>query len=301
MTLSEFYRRQLASWPQAAAAYEALEKIETRKVEVATSRGVCEYTLQHNPARVRSTGAKIDAASIAARPCFLCRKNRPKEQMVLMPGGLDSALSGMPYEILVNPFPIFPMHFTIPATEHTPQMIAAGGDIRRFADMLRLAHAMEGMALFYNGAHCGASAPDHFHFQAVERERLPLLQHPESAPFLIYSHQSADREDMERWFGNLAQQLLLRQQSAYAEAADEPEARMNLLCTYADGSWCAVVIPRRAHRPDFYGDGEKQHLLSPASVDLSGVVVVPSPRDYSAITPDILEKMFAQTCWLREI
>ena len=106
---------------------------------------------------------------------------------------------------------------------------------------------------------------------------------------------------MERWFGNLAQQLLLRQQSGYAEAADEPEARMNLLCTYADGSWCAVVIPRRAHRPDFYGDGEKQHLLSPASVDLSGVVVVPSPRDYSAITPDILEKMFAQTCWLREI
>ena len=126
MTLSEFYRRQLASWPQAAAAYEALEKIETRKVEVATPRGVCEYTLQHNPARVRSTGAKIDAASIAARPCFLCRKNRPKEQMVLMPGDLDSALSGMPYEILVNPFPIFPMHFTIPATEHTPPGATSG-------------------------------------------------------------------------------------------------------------------------------------------------------------------------------
>ncbi len=149
--------RQLEQWPEVAKRYEALSQVETRRVGA--------YTLQHNPARVVSTAAKVDAASIAARPCFLCAANRPKEQ-------LSTSVLGGRYEVLVNPYPIFREHFVIASTEHTPQTLDFGrlDDMKRFSRMFGPEYVV-----FYNDAGAGASAPDHFHFQAVRRDGLPKL------------------------------------------------------------------------------------------------------------------------------
>ena len=141
--------RQLAAWETARRSYDALAGVRVKELDV---RGV-PYKVQFNPARIVSSGAKVDARSIKERRCFLCAANRPAEQ------------EGIPflghYELLVNPFPIFPRHLTVPETGHVPQLIA-----HRFADMLELARELTDFTIFYNGPRCGASAPDHAHFQA---------------------------------------------------------------------------------------------------------------------------------------
>lgn len=143
--IEEFLERQMAVWPEVAARFEALRLVETKRVG--------DYCVQFNPARVVSTAAKVDAASIAARRCFLCGANRPPQQL---------ALEWEDMEILVNPFPIFPGHLTIAAKAHTPQTMLGRTD-----QMRRLSRELPGYTIFFNGARAGASAPDHMHFQAV--------------------------------------------------------------------------------------------------------------------------------------
>ena len=281
--LEAFHRSQMESWPMAAENFRALEGVETRQVDV----DGFTFTLQHNPARVRSTAAKVDAASLAARKCFLCRQNRPAQQHhALVSLGHD-------YELLVNPYPIFPLHFTIPLLHHREQNITALGS-PTIADMLLLARRMPGMAVFYNGPRCGASAPDHFHFQAVEADRLPLLRVIEEAPWSIpfeVRYILADRvADAMFEFDGVIEEL-----KGMEENRGEKEPRMNILATYVDGEYRAVVIPRRAHRPDFYGEGEGRMLLSPASVDLGGVIVVPSADDFRRIDASVIKELLRQT------
>ena len=159
--LQSLLKRQLAGWPEAARRYRDLREVQTKEITI----GGMPVRVQYNPARAVSTMARTDAASIAARPCFLCRGNRPQQQEALPFEGCD----GRRYEILVNPFPIFPEHFTVPAVDHVPQRI-----VGRFPDMLRLAEAFPDMTVFYNGPESGASAPDHFHFQMGCRGFLPV-------------------------------------------------------------------------------------------------------------------------------
>ncbi len=140
-----FFEEQLRVWPEVAERFEALGCVETKRVG--------DYTVQFNPARAVSTAAKVDAASIATRPCFLCAANRPAQQL---------AIEWEDMEILVNPFPIFPGHLTIAAKAHVPQSL-----LGRAAQMRRLSRALPGYTVFFNGAKSGASAPDHMHFQAV--------------------------------------------------------------------------------------------------------------------------------------
>lgn len=294
--LRDFHRRQMEVWPMAAANFEALSQVATRDIVV----GDVTFHLQHNPARIRSTAAKVDKASLDLRPCFLCDVNRPSEQM---------ELPADDYKVLVNPFPIFPLHFTIPARIHCPQHICGGG-MARFSDMFEIASRLPGLALFYNGPACGASAPDHFHFQAVERDLLPIFSwaesRPDAIPFKIFtaSFHTAELKEATRWFAGICSML-----SCLEENRGQQEPRMNILCAVAGGgcvennaedetSLRVVIIPRRAHRPSFYGTGEGEVLLSPASVDLSGVLVVPSDEDFHRkITPVILNEMIAETCY----
>lgn len=283
--LLAFHCRQLELWPLAAANFKALDGVEIKKMTVSGLK----MKVQHNPARILSTAAKVDKASLAARPCFLCTKNRPTEQIAFPV--LDER-----YSVLVNPFPIFKVHFTIPATDHVEQLISADG-ARRFADMFLLAKSLCGLAIFYNGPHCGASAPDHFHFQAVEAKVVPMFEWIESQcrlPFKVFTALWTDEHDAVAWFRHVCSQL-----ASYEENNGEPEPRMNVWCVVReDGSVRVVVIPRRAHRPDFYGSGDNQLLLSPASVDLAGVVVVPSPADFhQKLTSNHLEQMLSQVCY----
>lgn len=284
--LREFQRMQLERWPMAAAAFKALEKVETKVV----AAGGMEVVCQHNPARIVSTGAKTDVKSVATRPCFLCGRNRPAEQMAVEWGE---------YEVLVNPFPIFPVHFTVAAVRHLPQLISGEG-CRRFGHMLEMAREWEGMALFYNGPHCGASAPDHFHFQAVDAWRLPILSRIREGKRTAFRVEAFECRSVDEGVDKFRRVMAECGRLKENEGEDEP--RVNVICAFEEGGWLVVVIPRRAHRPVFYGTGPDELLLSPASVDLGGVVIVPSADDfYSKLTPEILEAMFAQTCYCPEV
>ena len=160
-SLDNFTNDQLSRWPLARDNYRALKNAEVRAIRA----GGLDVKLQYNPARIVSTAAKVDAASISVRKCFLCRENRPEDQISLKFDGRK----GKKYDILVNPYPIFNGHFVIAMDRHCPQSIW-----NRYVDMLDLAKAYQKHVFMYNGPECGASAPDHHHFQAAGRGLLPL-------------------------------------------------------------------------------------------------------------------------------
>ncbi len=160
-TIDKFVRDQLSQWPLAAANFRALKTVRTREMEI----DGLKVLLQHNPDRIRSTAAKTDSSSVSKRKCFLCAENRPPEQKSLKFEGRK----GRKYDILLNPYPIFPSHLVIASDSHTEQSIW-----QKYVDMMDFAHHYTGYTVFYNGPRCGASAPDHLHFQACPRNMMPL-------------------------------------------------------------------------------------------------------------------------------
>ena len=272
-TPASFLAGQLRQWPMAEANFRALESVAVRRCGPAGMR------VQFNPARAISTGARVDAASIKARPCFLCAANRPQEQIA------DWRFAG--YELLVNPFPIFREHFTIAARELTPQLIAG-----RAGHMCAIAGEMPGYAVFYNGARCGASAPDHFHFQAVPADALPFLA-ARSFPFKVFTFSVSSGAD--------ADTAMSKVLDAVSRLPGQPacgEPMVNILAVAAgSGTVEFTVIPRRAHRPDFYGTGTGQMLVSPASVDLAGVMIVPREEDFGRLDDALASRILEQVCY----
>ncbi len=285
---------QLAAWESARNNYKALESVRVKEV----SLGNCTVKVQFNPARIVSSAAKVDTKSLKERKCFLCAANRPEVQEGLPAGG---------YTWLINPFPIFPEHFTIPVNEHLPQLIE-----KRFGDMLGLAQAADNYVLFYNGPKCGASAPDHAHFQAGNKGFLPLeqaLKHCRLIPvrsegtarlsqvedyvcpfFLIEAEKA---EDAEKLFGRLYHAL--------EQKDGETEPMMNLLAWYENGKWIACIFPRAQHRPScYFAEGDENILLSPASVDMGGVFITPLEKDFEKIGAEHLEKILSEVCLSRE-
>ncbi len=270
MNITEFISAQLDEWPEARERFKALACCLTRTLDTP----VRPITVQHNPARAISTGAAVDKAAIAHRPCFLCRGNRPAEQRALPFGD---------YEILVNPFPIFPEHLTIACKAHTPQRIAG-----RFADMLRLAEMLPGHTIFYNGPRCGASAPDHLHFQAAPTRCFPIIG-------ALRGTKAAATDGRTGLYDLLPACLavddptpgilsgLLDRLPADAETG---LPMVNILAWHDNDGLHAIVIPRRRHRPACYGNGAGCRLFSPASVDLAGVFVCPRAEDFRDITAD---------------
>lgn len=239
MKIQEFIEEQLGRWPVVAERFRALEGVET-KVVALPGAGM-DYRVQFNPARAVSTRAKVDAAAIAARPCFLCAKNRPPEQI---------AMPWEDLEILVNPFPIFPGHLTIAAREHQPQSLRG-----RMEQMKRLSRALPGYTIFFNGAKAGASAPDHFHFQAVPSEYMHV-----GGPYQSYE--------------------------LTCEGAETVDEMINAVCT--DG--VLTVIPRRRHRPACYDEIG----VSPAAIDLCGTLIAVSREDFEALTGAKVEQILRE-------
>jgi hypothetical protein len=248
--------------------------------------------VQCNAARIVSTGAKIDAASIAARPCFLCPANLPVEQLGLAYG--DRWL------ILSNPAPIFDPHFTISSTRHEPQRI-----MPLTGTILDLARDLAGAyTVFYNGPKCGASAPDHVHMQAIKAGVLPferellgelyaregwiewLRDHPVRVgvtraprrPAIILA--GRDRDELVTALTAVVERL------GEVHPAD-PEPMLNLFAVYSPEVWLVYVFPRFAHRPACYGTGPGQFVVSPGSIDLGGVLIAPRPEDFERLTPEV--------------
>ena len=283
----------MGRWPEAARRYRDLQNIETKEIDL----DGMPVRVQFNPARAVSTLARTDAAAIKARSCFLCRDNRPAQQEALPFEGCD----GRRYEVLVNPFPIFPEHYTVPAVEHTPQRITG-----RFPDMLRLAEAFPDMVVFYNGPESGASAPDHFHFQMGCRGFLPVETHfdrlrpvtvmrPGRASIAVTSGYipglpmitAPDRASATAAFLRVLRSLPV------SPATGEPQ--LNILC-WKDTLFRTLVIPRKAHRPSCYFAPEDRAVrISPASVDLGGVFIVPVEEDFRRVNAQVLRTVIDET------
>ncbi|MDD4514155.1 DUF4922 domain-containing protein [Massilibacteroides sp.] len=289
-TIKYLFDSQFRDWEMAAKNYAALKDVREKAFTVSD----CTVRVQFNPARILSSAAKVDAKSIQERACFLCATNRPAEQE-----GISFLAK---YTILINPFPIFPRHLTIPSVLHTPQRIEG-----RMTDMLELAEALDEYVIFYNGPRCGASAPDHMHFQAGNKGFLPIENNwqqncsllSETKRGLIWKisdnlrtgwiMEGTDKQDLSILFDTIYKRL--------DEIPTEDEPMMNLLAWFDKGKWIVVVLPRKKHRPDcFFTEGEEQLTISPASVDLGGVFITPLEKDFDKITGQIIAGILHEVC-----
>ena len=252
--LETFFEEQLREWPLAHDNHDALTRAWSR--ELTSDKLAIPLRVQYNPARIVSTGASIDKASIAARPCFLCAKNRPAEQRAI-PLNED-------FEWLVNPFPILPHHYTIAAKEHRPQRILDAYDA-----MIQATQALpEEYIVFYNGPKCGASAPDHLHLQAGMFDCQLLTANYPYKTLLADSKESF---------------LTIYDSLPVTNGEDEP--RMNVIAYRKGEAVSLIVIPRRAHRPHCYtAEGDNHYLISPGALDMGGLIVTPRREDYDRLT-----------------
>lgn len=297
--INAFISEQLSEWPMAAGNFEALKGVKVKELDVDGMK----IKVQFNPARIVSSSAKVDAKSLKERKCFLCGANRPEVQR-----GIEWGKDGK-YIILINPFPIFPRHLTIPDQKHVDQLI-----YDRISDMMDLAAQLDEYTVFYNGPKCGASAPDHMHFQAgnsdfltigealeeaemkeVAREGDAVLYLVDTLPLNVFVIDAADHKEGEELFQRLYKALPQRE--------DETEPMMNLLCYSTPAGERLVVIPRKKHRPSFYGmpeDGPDKMLLSPASVDMGGVFITPLEKDFNAADPDLIRRILGELCLSKE-
>ena len=287
-SISRFFNRQLEMWEDARHRFRDLKHVEVRQLSD-------QLKVQFNPARIVSTGAKIDKHTLGERPCFLCERNRPKEQMTKQ---IDDH-----FQLLVNPFPILPVHFTIPATKHQPQSI-----YRHYGEMHRLLSLHSELMVFYNGPKCGASAPDHLHFQAGTSGVLPLqanwqrlsrnltdvisLNDEEKisvlrdflVPAFVIISKSEDSD--EELFHRLYRSMPMR--------GDESEPMMNIIAWRKGDEFISVVIPRDKHRPDaYFAEGEAQMMVSPGALDMAGLIITPREEDFRKIN---LDKATALLC-----
>ncbi|MEN8191579.1 MAG: DUF4922 domain-containing protein [Bacteroidota bacterium] len=292
--------QQKTSWELAGKNYSDLNNVERKTFEYDSFKIV----IQFNPGRITSSSAKVDSKSIKERPCFLCVDNLPSEQKGL--------LYKDDYLILVNPFPIFKEHFTIPSLKHQPQSIASG-----FSNMLDLAKDLsKHYTVFYNGPKCGASAPDHIHFQACSKETMPIEKEIESVlrekENLLFSDsntavygvenylrylfiiESKNKESALNHFNNL-------QSTFQNEANSTVEPMMNIIVLY-DTSWKILVFPRAKHRPSqYFLEGKDRILSSPAAVDFGGLFITPRKEDFDKMSMSDIKDIFKQTSVQQDI
>ena len=280
-SISRFFNRQLEVWTDARHRFRDLKHVETRQFSD-------QLKLQWNPARIVSTGAKIDKKTLGERPCFLCDTNRPKEQM--------SKQIDEKFHLLVNPFPILPVHFTIPARKHQPQLI-----YKNYGEMHRFISLHSDLMVFYNGPKCGASAPDHLHFQAGTNGILPLqtnwqrlsrnltdiisLNDEEKisvvrdfiVPAFVIISKSAESDEA----------LFRRLYKAMPQRGDETEPMMNIISWRKGEEFISVVIPREKHRPEaYFAEGDAQFVVSPGALDMSGLIITPREEDFRKLTEE---------------
>jgi hypothetical protein len=298
--LLRLLEEQKRIWPMAAEGYASLQYIQVREVKCKTPAGAAfSAWLQFNPKRIVSTGAKVDAQSINARRCFLCVDHLPPEQ------------KGVLYEndflVLCNPMPIFSAHFTVSHVQHLPQAIAP-----HLETMLGLARDLSPQfTVFYNGAQCGASAPDHFHFQAAPAGKIPIEQEAAASARRqrVLEHNGVSillLKDLGRavivFEANHAESLVkvLRRQldkmKAILAVAEEP--KINLLCHYHAPQWRVILFPRRKHRPEvFFKEGSEKVLISPASVDMGGLIITPVEKDFDNVDAKLIEEIYREVSW----
>lgn len=256
--IKEFFEQELKIWDLARKNCEALKNVKRKQFKVGDLKGYVQF----NPARAVSTLAKLDKNSIKERQCFLCKKNRPKEQR-----GLE-ILNG--WELLVNPFPILHYHFTIVKDDHVPQnlLIETGK---------KLASLLKGFVVFFNDDGAGASAPDHMHFQAVPLNELPLIQ------FVLEKGLVDSKE-------KLPYKILSEEKEI--EKCEQPQ---NVFFWTEEDRIQVIGIPRKMHRPkEFFMVPPNRRAFSPGAIDMAGVLVTPYEEDFNSISEEDIKNIYCQ-------
>lgn len=305
-----FIENQLAKWQTARTNYEALNQIETRRFELAGNT----ITVQFNPARAVSTCAKVDKSSIEARKCFLCPENKPNEQDEIIIS-LDE-----PFSLRINPYPILPGHLTISSLKHQDQVLA-DKTIRQLPGKLISwleEYFVSGYVLFYNGAKCGASAPDHFHFQAVKQSDVPVIQQWERLMETAVREKEIKTENgntyssfqitsyicpIQVFICNHSADILPEMINQYLESLPlhegESEPRYNLFAWQdKQRGFTMAYFPREGHRPACYtATGGEQLLVSPGALDMAGLLVTPRKEDFDKITESDIKQIYKEVAY----
>jgi len=285
---------QKENWEIVKNNFNNLKEIKTKEFDFDGYK----IRVQFNASRIVSSSAKVDKKTIENRACFLCNQNLPSTQ-----NGIKYKND---YVILINPFPIFKQHLTIPHLQHIPQSIE-----NNFENMLELSYDLkDNFFIFYNGPKCGASAPDHFHFQAGLKYSTPieteyknllhkfgkeLLNEENAKVFSVNSpitkfffFESKEKTELVASFKNIFNQLK-NSSTGYEEPL------MNIISNYDDDSWKVFLFPRAKHRPkQFFAEDDSKILFSPAAVDMAGLCITPREEDFIKITKDDIGDMFLQ-------
>lgn len=305
-----FIENQLAKWQTARTNHEALNQIETRRFELAGNT----ITVQFNPARAVSTCAKVDKSSIEARKCFLCPENKPNEQDEIIIS-LDE-----PFSLRINPYPILPGHLTISSLKHQDQVLA-DKTIRQLPGKLISwleEYFASGYVLFYNGAKCGASAPDHFHFQAVKQSDVPVIQQWERLMETAVRETEIKTENgntyssfqitsyicpIQVFICNHSADILPEMINQYLESLPlhegESEPRYNLFAWQdKQRGFTMAYFPREGHRPACYtATGGEQLLVSPGALDMAGLLVTPRKEDFDKIIESDITQIYKEVAY----
>jgi hypothetical protein len=286
----QLLENQKKTWPRLATAYRELTDLQTRSV----SCGSYDVSVQYNPKRAVSSGAAVDGESIKNRPCFLCSANLPAEQ--------NSIIYRNDYSILCNPVPIFDRHFTVAHRQHRPQSFNAS-----FPDFLKLATDLApDFDIFYNGPACGASAPDHLHFQAIRAGQLPVLKNVETQfqyiketnDVKIYAGINLDRSILlleAKSAEQLENQLRKVMQLLQKALTTNEEPMINAICSYATDKWRVFIFLREKHRPDaFFAEGEKRVFVSLGAIDMAGVIITPLIKNFNNLDAGLIRSIYQE-------
>lgn len=295
------FGEQKEEWNFLNQKFNNLLNIETREIKFDNF----SIVLQFNPDRIHSTSADIDKHLVQPKECFLCGENRPPEQR-----GIQYRKY---FELLCNPYPILKDHFTVVKRKHTSQSL-----VLHLVEFLHITKDIgEKFTLFYNGPRCGASAPGHMHFQAITKDVLPIEKDFELLRSgFIKSKYSNDKisvnlcKNYMRYFiaiessSNKEIILFFKTLNNILKKLTAPgqEPLMNVLANYENESWRLIIFPRAKHRPSHYFEtGDKQIMVSPAAVDLGGLVITPRKSDYDKITKENLVDIFRQVTVTKEM
>ena len=287
-----FFQSQIKEWDLLKQNYNSLKNLNTRNIHIDSE----EITLQHNPCRVKSTNAKIDDSSIKARACFLCEKNLPFQQ-AKYPINKE-------FYLLCNPYPIFKNHYTLPLIKHNKQEI--NSYLIQFFDITK---KLENFVIFYNGPKCGASAPDHMHFQAIPQNTVSLFDFCNKEMLKNNSNHILYTSKTIKCFNSALSNFIYIESNDLTKAINsfkliynilpihenEYEPRLNILARYYNNNWQIIIIPRKKHRPkEFFYEDTKQIKISPASIDFAGVIIIPNTSNFKSINANIIKEIYSQ-------
>lgn len=292
----DLFYNQLNNWQMASDNYQRLAGILTKDFYSDNQL----IRVQYNPGRIASSTANVSSQFVKERPCFLCEKNRPAQQE-----GIEITTVNLKnkYTILVNPFPVFPIHFTI-SGNHEVQHLN-----NNFRDLLEISEKLNDCVIFYNGPKCGASAPDHMHFQAGNKGGLPFINNIESIienSFQFCFGQNASIFEFcvnkrTGWIikSNNIDEHVLAYNSIYNNLKsfidDIEEPMMNVLCYFENNSPITVIFPRAKHRPDrYYSENDDKLLISPASVEMGGLIICSNKDDFDKVCLDDILEIYSE-------